>query len=199
MIDLEHAHALDPGQPVRARVEACAEQHELVEPARERGGDRVVDPARAHAHRRARPGPARVDRARERGGREQGGQPIAPAQERRAHGREQWRGRRTHRGTARVLGGVAGAVGEHPSLKRTDVLYIAPAGSSSRASSPRETNHPAQRSPTSPRWRAAGCERQPSCAGSAASSAGMFASIRAIKAARVRHGRCRRRRTAVRR
>jgi hypothetical protein len=84
VIDLEHAHALDPGQAVRARVEARPEQHELSSPRLERCRDRVVDPARSHAHRRARPGPARVDRAPRARPPGAGRQAIAPAQEARA-------------------------------------------------------------------------------------------------------------------
>ena len=116
MIDLEDAHALDPGQPVGARVEARAEQHELVEPARERGADRVVDPARAHADRRARPRQARVDRARERRGGEQRGEAIAPAQEapRPRVGEQRLGQALLDRAEQRVvLGGAAGAVGAH--------------------------------------------------------------------------------------
>ena len=116
MVDLEHAHALDPGQAVGTRVEAGAEQHELVEPARERGGDRVVDPARAHGHRRARTRPARIDRARERRRGEQRGKAIAPAQEaaRKRVGKQRLGQALLDRAEQRVvLGGAAGAIGAH--------------------------------------------------------------------------------------
>src|SRR4029453_8684407 len=132
------ASRLEAGHAVRARVEARAEDDELLGVLVERGLDRVVDEAGARDHRRAHAGPPPVDEARQEGTErrnrsEPGHAPEGPAEEgprERILEQPTARGLRGLQGPEQrvLLGGAAGSAFAHGA---SEVEYAtAPAGGS---------------------------------------------------------------------
>jgi carbonic anhydrase len=123
MVDLEHGESAEPGHAVRARVEARAEDDELLGMLVERGLDRVVDEAGARDHRRVHAGPPPVDEARHEGAErrtrpEPGHEPEGPAEEGPREGileQPPARGLRGFQGAEQrvLLGGAAGSAFAH--------------------------------------------------------------------------------------